>query len=458
MTQQSILSAVSGIQANQTYLDSIANNIANVNTNGYKSESVQFQDLLAQQLTGASAPTATAGGVDPIAIGSGVQIGTTQLNLNEGSLETTGQPTDVAINGSGYLVVNNNGQQLYTRDGALTQDANGNLVTASGALVQGWMANGSGTVNNSSPIGNLKIPTGESIGATPSTTFTIGGNLPAWSGSTTATPPSVTTTLNAYDALGNAIPVTMTFTGVAGSANTWQVDATIPGPSGQTFDLFSGSTTPPSASTLPQIKFTSSGQIDPTSTGLTKNPDGSYSIKPAITAATLQGDAGAGYSFPSTVPGTATPLSWTFNLPAANSAGAVTQYASSSSLQLQGTNGHTSGTLSGFSIAKDGTITGSFSNGTTLALGQIALADFANPGGLADQGGGLYASSPNSGQPLIGVPGTGARGQLLGGELEQSNVDLGTELTNLINAQEAYTANTKVLTATNAVIQALEAV
>ncbi|MDA8287947.1 MAG: flagellar hook-basal body complex protein, partial [Actinomycetota bacterium] len=272
MTQQSILSAVSGIQANQTYLDSIANNIANVNTNGYKSESVQFQDLLAQQLTGASAPTATAGGVDPIAIGSGVQIGTTQLNLNEGSLETTGQPTDVAINGSGYLVVNNNGQQLYTRDGALTQDANGNLVTASGALVQGWMANGSGTVNNSSPIGNLKIPTGESIGATPSTTFTIGGNLPAWSGSTTATPPSVTTTLNAYDALGNAIPVTMTFTGVAGSANTWQVDATIPGPSGQTFDLFSGSTTPPSASSLPQIKFTSSGQIGPTSTGLTQNP------------------------------------------------------------------------------------------------------------------------------------------------------------------------------------------
>ncbi|MDA8295471.1 MAG: flagellar hook protein FlgE [Actinomycetota bacterium] len=450
MTQQSILSAVSGIQSNQTYLDSIANNIANVNTNGYKSESVQFQDLLAQQLTGASAPTATAGGVDPIAIGSGVQIGTTQLNLNEGSLETTGQATDVAIDGNGYLVVNNNGQQLYTRDGALTQDANGNLVTASGGLVQGWMANGSGTVNNSAPIGNIKIPTGESIGATPSTTFTLGGNLPAWSGSATATPPTVTTTLNGYDALGDAIPVTLTFTGVPGHTNTYTVQGSIPNQSG------SGPNPTPLWSSPQQIAFTSSGQLDPTNSSpqLNLNPDGSYSLA-SIPVTTL---TGAGYNFPTDVPGTTTPLTWSFNLPAPNSAGAVTQYASSSSLQLQGTDGHTSGTLSGFSIAKDGTITGSFSNGTTLALGQIALADFANPGGLADQGGGLYSSSPNSGQPLIGVPGAGARGQLLGGQLEQSNVDLGTELTNLINAQEAYTANTKVLTATNAVIQALEAV
>lgn len=163
----------------------------------------------------------------------------------------------------------------------------------------------------------------------------------------------------------------------------------------------------------------------------------------------LAATATSGYSFP-------TGATLALDFPAPSSSNAVTQFAGSSSIQADGTDGYPPGTLQSYSIGQDGTITGSFSNGQTQALGQIALANFANPAGLADQGGGLFATSPNSGQALVGVPGTAGRGSLLGGSLEQSNVNLGTELTNLITAQEAYTANTKVLTTTDQVIQALE--
>lgn len=439
MTEKSILAAVSGIDANQTYLDSIGNNIANVNTIGYKAGEMEFQDLLSQQLSGASAPSTSpaSGGVDPVAIGSGVRVDANELDLSEGTLEDTGQPNDVAIQNSGYLVVESEGQQLYTRDGSLTLDANGDLTTQDGALVQGWQANGSGQINNNAPLSAITIPTGETVGAQATTELTVGGNLPAWTGSGTP-PTAVTTTYNAYDSLGDAIPVTLTFTPTASAANTWTVQGTVPNTNGKgTTNLWS---------TAPTIVFNSSGQIT-SITGATTNTDGSFSLP--ITSGQL---TTAGYT---DVPSGDT---WNIDFPAPNSVGAVTQLASAASLQLLSTDGHTSGTLASYSIGQDGTITGAFTNGTTLALGQIALADFANPGGLDDQGGGLYASSPNSGQALIGVPGTGGRGTLLGGELEQSNVDLGTELTNLINAQEAYTANTKVLTTTNDVIQSLEEV
>jgi len=431
MTERSVLAAVSGIQANQTYLDSIGNNIANADTVGYKSSQVQFQDLLAEQISGASGPTAGGAGINPVAVGSGVRVAANEVNLQEGSLEQTGNPNDVAIQGGGYLVVQSGGQQLFTRDGSLTTDGNGNLSTQSGGLIMGWQASGSGTVNTNAPLTAIKIPQGETIGATATTALDLGGNLPAWSG--TGTAPVETTTYNAYDALGNVVPVTLTFTGVTGTANAWTVQGTVPNPAGGAASKI--------WATAPTITF------DPTTggvksiTGVTANADGSFSL-PAGTMPT-------GYSFP-------TGDTWSFNFPAPGTANAVTQYAAASTIQINQQDGYASGTLQSYSIGSDGTITGAFSNGATLALGQIALASFANAGGLSDQGGGLYATSPNSGQALIGTPGTGGRGALLGGELEQSNVDLGTELTNLITAQEAYTANTKTLTTSSQVIQALE--
>lgn len=435
MTERSILAAVSGIDANQTYLDSIANNISNADTVGYKEGDVVFEDLLTEQLSGASAPPAAGGaGVDPVAVGSGVRVGATEVNLSEGSLEQTSQPTDVAIQGNGFLVVDSGGQQTFTRDGSLTVDANGSLATQDGGLIMGWQANGSGVIDTNAPVTGITIPTGETIPASATTNLSLGGNLTAWDG--VGTPPVETTTLNAYDSLGNTVPVTLTFTGVAGQANEWTVQGTVTTPSGGTANLWS-TTSPPTVTFDP-----STGQVSAVS-GSTTAADGAFTL-PVTTMPT-------GYSFP-------TGDTWDIVFPPPGSASAVTQFSGQETLQLESQNGHAAGTLQSYSIADDGTITGSFSDGTTLALGQIALATFTNPAGLIDNGAGLYAESANSGQAAIGIAGTGARGTLLGGELEQSNVDLGTELTDLITAQEAYEANTKVLTSTQQAIQSLESV
>ena len=434
MTERSILAAVSGIQANQTYLDSIGNNIANADTVGYKDSEVQFQDLLSQQLSGGAAPTATAGGVNPVAVGSGVSVAANVVNLSEGSLEQTGIPSDVAIQGNGYLVVQApSGAQQYTRDGSLTVDANGDLTTQQGGLIMGWQANSAGAVNSNAPLTPIKIPQGETIGAAATTTITLGGNLPAYT-STSSPPAAQSTTINAYDSLGDAVPVTVTFTPVKGTADEWTMSATVVDPStGKAVDLF--------GSTDPTVTFDpSTGEVKSIS-GVTAASNGSYTVP--VTMSNMP----TAYTFPS-----GDTLSLFF--PAPGTANQVTQYNAASTIQAT-QDGYPSGTLQSYSIGTDGTITGSFSNGATLSLGQIALANFANPGGLSDQGGGLYATSPNSGQAQIGTPGSGGRGTLLGGELEQSNVNLGNELTELITAQEAYTANTKVLTTTDQVVQAL---
>jgi flagellar hook protein FlgE len=241
MAERSLLAAVSGIDANQTLLDEIGDNIANADTVGYKAGQVEFGDLLSEQIAGATAPAAGSGGTNPVAVGSGVLVTSVGTDLTEGSLESTGNPNDVAIQGAGYLVVDKGGQQLYTRDGALTPDAAGNL-TVDGGVVMGWAANAAGTINTNAPLTAIQIPTGQTIGATATTELTLGGNLPAWDG--VGTPPQITVTTYGYDALGAVVPVTFTFTGVVGTANQWTIQGTVPNPGGGTDDLFTATTLP----------------------------------------------------------------------------------------------------------------------------------------------------------------------------------------------------------------------
>ncbi len=437
MSERSLLAAVSGIQANQTYLDEIGNNIANADTVGYKQGTVQFGDLLNEQITGATAPTTGSGGINPVAIGSGVRVSAVATQLTEGSLEVTGVATDVAITGAGYLVVRLNGQQLFTRDGALTVDAAGNLTTLSGGQVMGWQATAAGNISTNAPIGPVTVPKGETIGASATTELSLSGNLPAWSGSATTTLPSTTTTYNAYDSLGNAIPVTVTITGKAGTANEWTVAATTTAPTGAKVNLY------PTGPTAPVITFNATtGQIK-TISGATTASTGALTL-PVTTMPT-------GFTFP---PGD----TWKLHFPAPGTSSAVTQYSGQKTLQIVSTDGYPSGTLESYSIGSNGVVTGSFSNGKTKAIAQIAMAGFPNASGLNDVGNGLLATSPNSGQAQVGVAGTGQLGTLLGGQLEQSNVSMGTQLTDLITAQEAYQANTKVISATQTVIQALMAI
>ncbi|HVC69120.1 MAG TPA: flagellar hook-basal body complex protein [Acidimicrobiales bacterium] len=427
--EQSLIAAVSGIEANQTYLNVIGNNIANSDTTGYKSQDPVFTDLLAEQIAGASAPTkGVSAGIDPIAVGAGVRVGAVTNDQSQGAIQQTNQPTDVAIQGSGFLVADQQGQQYYTRAGNLTLDANGDLATPTGALIQGWQATGQGVIDPNAPVGSLNIPYGEVMSAQATTSFTMRGNLPAWSG--TGTPPVVTTTLNGFDSLGNTVPLTLTFSAVAGTANAWTVQGTVP----------NGATPAQLWSTAPTITFDpTTGEIGSIS-GVSANTDGSFTV-PVTTMP-------PGYTFPSGD-------TWAVTFPGPGSISAVTQFGGEQTAQLGTQNGNAAGTLESFTIGGDGVISGAFSNGLTEPIAQLALATFSNPTGLIDDGNLMYSASANSGQPSIGTAGTGGRGTLLGGALEGSNVDLAAQLTDMIQAQEGYQADAKVVSTTSNTLQAL---
>lgn len=419
---RSLSAAISGIDANQAMLDNVGNNISNVNTVGYQSTDVQFADLLYQQQQAAGSPQAgVSGGTNPVEIGSGVRVSATSIDFSQGTLSQTGIQTDLAIQGQGFLVASQGGNTFYTRAGNLQLDASGELVTPSGAIVQGWVPNSSGVINTSGGLANLTIPQGQAASPQVTKNVTLGGNLPAWNG--TGTAPSYTATVTAYDSLGGAIPVTLTFT-ASTTPNQWNVVASAPNPAGGIDTLTpSGGATLDFSSTTGQLSSTSPSPITLTNfTGYTNLPSG-YSMN---------------LDFPT--PGTPQ---------------AVTQFSGTSSIQVTAQDGSSSGALDGFTIGSDGTITGNYSNGKTQALGQVSLAMFANPEGLAKSGNLMYAATNNSGAAQLGTAGAGGRGTLIGGAVETSNVDLGTQLTDLIVAQTAYQANTKVVSTTSMVLQSL---
>jgi flagellar hook protein FlgE len=426
---KSLSSAISGIEANQEWLDNIANNIANANTVGFQANSVQFADLLYQQQQAAGgAVPGQVGGTNPIVVGSGVRVAATSTDFSQGTLEQTGNPTDVAIQGQGFLVVSSGGQTYYTRAGNLQLDATGQLVTPSGAIVQGWVPGAGGTINQNSPLGAIVIPQGQVANPVPTGNIDLGGNLPAG-----YTQPVVVTT-TAYDDLGNAVPITLTFTPSTTVANTWTVTAQTvdPGTNNQVALTLGG------ASSQTVTFDPNTGQISAISGSEANNPD----------ALALSGFPG-GYAFPNG-------YSMNLTFPQPGTQQAVTQFAASSpSVQVTYQDGAPSGALTGFTIGSNGVVEGQYANGKSQVLGQIATALFANPEGLAKQGNLLYASTLNSGAAQLGAPGQGGRGQLVGGSLEESNVSIGKELTDLIVAQTAYQANTKVVSTTATVLQSL---
>lgn len=429
MATRSMLAAVSGIDANQTYLDEIANNIANADTIGYESGTVQFGDLLAEQVTGATAPTTGSGGVDPVAVGSGTRVVSVATDLSEGTVESTGIATDVAITGKGYLVVEDGGEQLFTRDGSLTLDANGDLTTQSGALVEGWQVVG-GQIKYGS-VSALSIPESEAYAAKVTSQITVKGNL--FAGSKTAVSQSVKT----FTPLGETVTLRIAFTPATPTSTptTWLVTATKTGKKTPTTNLLGTVRLIFKTGRMTKIQYKKTGTWTTAPKALTGNYQVTFAKAPT------------GYP-------AATKPSLVF--PKKTSPEAVTQFYGESTITTASQNGYTSGDLESYSISGDGVIVGTFSNGLEEDLGQIALASFTNPSGLEDVGNGLFEESANSGQSEIGVAGTGIRGTLLGGELEESNVDLGTQLTDLITAQEAYEANTKAISTSATVIQALE--
>ncbi len=415
MSVRSLGAAASGIETMQTDLDTIGNDIANSETDGFKSGTAEFEDLLTEQLQPAGAAVGTTvASTNPTSIGAGDEVSAISTNFSEGPVTQTGVNTDVAIEGNGFLVVSQNGQTVYTRDGDLQLDANGNLTTASGGLVLGWSP-GQPTTSNPVP---LSIIPGSTEPPAQTANINLGGNLA--DGSTAA----VTVTTTIYDALGDAVPVDLTFT-PTGAANTWSLQGTV---AGAASPLWAAPQT---------IVFGNNGQV--------------ASVNGAAIGANGTSIAIANLPSNYTWSGGAVDL----DLPAPGSQNAITQFASDQTLAVTSQDGYAAGTLDSYSIGSGGTITGSYSNGTSQSLGTIALAQFANPNGLEDVGNTDFLPTAASGNPQLGSPGTGGLGSLQGGAVEGSNVDLATELTDLIEAQTAYQANTKVVDSTSTALESL---
>ena len=404
---RSMSSALSGMRNSQTMLDVVGNNIANVSTVGFKSSTAIFSDVLTQTLQGASAPTATAGGSSAAQIGLGARLAGTMQSFTQGAIQSTGRNTDVAIQGDGFFVVDGAAGQMFTRSGALTLDANGNLTTAEGNLVQGWQGDVSGNVNTNADPGPVEIRVGDLLSPKQTTMVDLGGNLSA----AAAVGYSTTLTLTGYDTQGNSIPINVSFTKTA--ANAWTASATY-GPT-------------PTAVTLTDaaLTFDANGE-------LTAPVDRDINI------------AGG------QIPGFTGAIS--LALGGASAPGRLTQFAGTTTAGIKNQDGGSAGTLQAFTINQQGVITGNYSNGRSRTIGQLAIAVFTNPTGL-ERVGGAWTKSPNSGEPEIGTAGSGGRGLLAWGTLEGSNVDLAEEFTRLIVAQRGFQGNARVITTADEVLQ-----
>jgi flagellar hook protein FlgE len=407
---RSMFSAISGLRNHQTMMDVVGNNISNVNTTGFKSSTTVFQDVLSQIIRGGGAAQDDLGGTNPAQVGLGSRIAAITTNFGQGALQRTGRATDLAIQGDGFFVVQQAGQELFTRAGSFSIDALGRLVTQEGGFIMGWGADAAGNVNTNAGIGALQIPVGDLTSPNPTGRVSIGGNLPADADDGTI----IANSVEIFDEQGNPWTLSVRFEKTGDDAWSVEIDYVDP----------------------------DTGELTGTYTAvgsLTFGPDGELTSD-------FEEDVASGL-----------PASFTgdFVLSFGTEGGPnrLTQFGALSTVAILEQNGSAAGALQSFTVSQEGLIVGSYSNGRTKAIGQIALASFANPEGLEKVGGSNYRATMNSGLAQLGTAGAGGRGLMSTGTLEMSNVDLAQEFTNLIVAQRGFQANSRVVTTSDELLQ-----
>jgi flagellar hook protein FlgE len=407
---QAMLSGVASLKAHQIKMNVIGNNIANINTIGFKSARAHFQDLLSQTLRAASRPSGVLGGTNPMQVGSGVKVGAIDTLPLQGALELTGRSTDLAIQGNGFFMLTNGRDIVFTRDGAFALDADGFLVhRGTGWKVLGWRADASGAIDTNQSItasSVLQFPVGAQAAVRQTSRVVYTGNLNANAASTD----TFSATIRVYDSLGGAHDITLTFSNrqsppagspPTGAVMSWEWSAT----EGSTSvgDFSTGSNT--------RLYFDASGNLI-------------GGVNQQITITPTNG---------------APPFTVTLDL------SQITSLAADSTVQPVHQDGFPPGTLQEFAIGIDGTIQGIFSNGLSRPMGRIALSLFSNPMGLERLGNNMWRQTDNSGLPQIGAPTTAGLGEINAGYLEQSNVDLGAEFADMIVTQRGFQANTRIV-------------
>lgn len=460
---RSMFSGVSGLKAHQAKMDVIGNNIANVNTVGYKGQTVTFQEVFSQTIRGAGSPDAGGGrgGTNPQSIGLGVNIASMDVIHTQGSTQRTDNPTDLMIDGNGFFVVSNDGGQnrYYTRAGNFTVDVNGNLVTPGGMKVLGL--DGSPIVIDKSQT-MVAQPSGPKpvlpLATPPVVSGTMRGDEWAMNGNISINEATYTTTATVYDSLGATHKVSIGYGAKAempGEPGVYYREVIIKQVGGDT------STTP--ASDL-QIYPPLSG-APPTYTPVYAifNTDGTFrelsgvaiAAGPPPTATLDPVDAntnvvlnlpGADYLMLPLTQGTAGKSNLFAN---------VTSNNSLSNVSATQKYGNAPGSIDNFNISAKGEVEATYTNGQKSILATIALAGFDNPAGLRKMGANLFVATSNSGDERMGVPGAGSFGTLAPGALEMSNVDLSQQFTEMITTQRGFQANAKIITTSDEILQEL---
>ncbi|GIE27956.1 flagellar hook protein FlgE [Actinoplanes italicus] len=433
---RSLYSGISGLNAHQRMIDVTGNNIANVNTTGYKSSQVQFNDTMSQMLGAGGSPQNGMAGTNPAQVGLGVRVGGITANFSQGSAQTTGKSGDMMIQGDGFFITRSGNENLYTRAGSFFFDANGVLATATGEPVQGWTADSEGIVNSGVQPGDIKMPLGATIPPKQTTEITMKGNLTSdYPADPLALNDIVTIPVKVFDDKGATRTVTAVFTRGVPDRTTVVTDWTVDlyehyDPSGLTPNVAVNGT---SQMTLDMSKGKPTVEATDSPTPGNLDSDGNMVFRPADPSATPP-DPGLKINLKD-----------------------LTMYSGLTDARVFNVDGQTAGALTSLSytVSDSGEIIGVYSNGLKQTLGQVAMATFKNVAGLEKVGNSLFRTTVNSGYAQVGEPGSAGMGQVISGALEMSNVDLAQEFTNLVVAQRGFQANSRIITTSDEILQEL---
>jgi flagellar hook protein FlgE len=396
--------ALTGLEADSVALNTIGNNLANLNTTAFKGQTTTFEDLFYENI-------GTTGAGSTLQVGVGTRVSGTTSDFTQGSLTTTGTDTDLALSGNGFFLVQEGNAQSLTRAGDFQLSSTGALITPDGDSVMGYGASG-GVINLSGGVVPLTLPvtTAEKAQATQNLAMTTSLD------STAAVGTQYAAQVTLYDSLGTSQLATVTYT--KESNTTWNYQIELP----------AGAQTGTPVNNTGTLTFDSSGTLI--------SPTGNIN----------------GVSFPGMTDGAAN-LTFNFDLYDSSGNPIITQTAGTSNTSNTVQDGFSSGAYQGFSVDGSGIISASFSNGHSQVVGQVAVALVTNPNGLTLQGSNLYQATNASGEFTVGTGGTDGRGALEGESLESSNVDISTEFSDLIVAQRAFEANAKTVTTFDEVTQ-----
>ena len=448
---RSLYAGVSGLQNHQTRMDVIGNNISNVNTTGFKKGRVTFQDILSQTASGASKPSDTRGGVNAKQVGLGMSVASIETLMTQGSMQTTGKNTDVAITGEGFFVVQEGDQTFHTRNGNFMLDRDGTLVNSNGMKVQGWTSElfptGEYLIDTAAPVGDLRIEPGQKIEAKETASVRFRSNLDSNSMVLPATATDAErmqethgTSIDVFDPYGNNLRLSSTFEKT--ELNTWQMSLAMTNEDG---------------TALENIQVSVNGAKLDTDNTL----DLLFNTNGTLAAATEGGGAAGDTDAEGQLVATITydhpdGTQQTFNMEigeVGSVKNSITQFASRFTTEAYFQDGNSMGYMESFNIDDTGIITGVMDNGVRRPLGQMAMSSFANAAGLEKVGNSLYVTSNNSGDAMIGESGMMGRGSMFVGALEMSNVDLAESFTDMIVTERGFQSNSRVITTSDNMLQ-----